>query len=167
MSSLHLKNLTWLLLSIIIIVIDQVTKLYFNQKLQLGQSIELLPVLNWTLAYNYGAAFSFLHDAGGWQRWFFAGIALVVSTGLLIWLLRLKQNERFLALAISLLLGGAIGNVYDRVSYGYVIDFIHVFYQTWHFPIFNVADCAITVAAIMLIIDSLFLEKKRQVTVND
>lgn len=100
-----------------------------------------------------------MHDAGGWQRWFFAGIALVVSTGLLIWLVKLKSNERFLALAISLLLGGAIGNVYDRVSYGYVIDFIHVFYQTWHFPIFNVADCAITIAAIMLIIDSLFLEK--------
>ncbi|MFO1391333.1 MAG: signal peptidase II [Agitococcus sp.] len=167
MQSLQFQNLKWLVLTLIIIIADQLTKLYFNQHLQLGQSIELLPVLNWTLAYNYGAAFSFLHDAGGWQRWFFAGIALVVSTGLLIWLLRLKQNERFLALAISLLLGGAIGNVYDRVSYGYVIDFIHVFYQTWHFPIFNVADCAITVAAIMLIIDSLFLEKKRQVTVND
>ncbi|HMY82567.1 MAG TPA: signal peptidase II [Agitococcus sp.] len=164
MSSLHLKNLTWLLLSIIIIVIDQVTKLYFNQKLQLGQSIELLPVLNWTLAYNYGAAFSFLHDAGGWQRWFFAGIAVVVSLGLTIWLVKLEKNAKFLAFAIALLLGGAIGNLYDRMTYGYVIDFIHVFYQTWHFPIFNVADCAITVGAIMLIIDSLFFEQKRQVS---
>ena len=164
MSSLHLKNLTWLLLSIIIIVIDQVTKLYFNQKLQLGQSIELLPVLNWTLAYNYGAAFSFLPDAGGWQRWFFAGIAVVVSLGLTIWLIKLEKNAKFLAFAIALLLGGAIGNLYDRMTYGYVIDFIHVFYQTWHFPIFNVADCAITVGAIMLIIDSLFFEQKRQVS---
>ena len=164
MSSLHLKNLTWLLLSIIIIVIDQVTKLYFNQKLQLGQSIELLPVLNWTLAYNYGAAFSFLPDAGGWQRWFFAGIAVVVSLGLTIWLIKLEKNAKFLAFAIALLLGGAIGNLYDRMPYGYVIDFIHVFYQTWHFPIFNVADCAITVGAIMLIIDSLFFEQKRQVS---
>ncbi|MDO8415704.1 MAG: signal peptidase II [Agitococcus sp.] len=160
-SSLNLKNLNWLMISVIIIVIDQVTKLYFNQHLQLGQSIELLPVLNWTLAYNYGAAFSFLHDAGGWQRWFFAAIALVVSTGLIVWLTKLGQNTKFLALAIALLLGGAIGNVYDRISYGYVIDFIHVYYQTWHFPVFNIADCAITVGAIMLIIDSLFLEKKR------
>lgn len=160
-SSLNLKNLNWLMISVIIIVIDQVTKLYFNQHLQLGQSIELLPVLNWTLAYNYGAAFSFLHDAGGWQRWFFAVIALVVSTGLIVWLTKLGHNTKFLALAIALLLGGAIGNVYDRISYGYVIDFIHVYYQTWHFPVFNVADCAITVGAIMLIIDSLFFEKKR------
>ena len=96
------------MISVIIIVIDQVTKLYFNQHLQLGQSIELLPVLNWTLAYNYGAAFSFLHNAGGWQRWFFAAIALVVSTGLTVWLTKLGQNTKFLALAIALLLGGAI-----------------------------------------------------------
>ena len=164
MSSLHLKNLTWLLLSIIIIVIDQVTKLYFNQHLQLGESISLLPVLHWTLAYNYGAAFSFLHDAGGWQRWFFAGIAVVVSLGLTIWLIKLEKNAKFLAFAIALLLGGAMGNLYDRMAYGYVIDFIHVFYQTWHFPIFNFADCAITVGAIMLMIDSLFFEQKRQVS---
>ena len=98
------------MVSIIIIILDQVTKLYFNQHLQLGQSIELLPVLNWTLAYNYGAAFSFLHDAGGWQRWFFAAIALVVSTGLIVWLTKLSHNTKFLALAIALLLG-AIGNV--------------------------------------------------------
>ncbi len=160
-SSLSLKNLSWLLISIGIIAFDQLTKFYFNQHLQLGQSVDLLPVFSWTLAYNYGAAFSFLHDAGGWQRWFFAAIALVVCTGLVVWLTRLSANTKFLALAIALLLGGAIGNVYDRISYGYVIDFIHVHYQTWHFPVFNLADCAITVGAIMLIIDSLFLEKKR------
>jgi signal peptidase II len=159
--SLNLKNLNWLLVSVCVIALDQLSKLYFNQHLQLGQSIELLPVFSWTLAYNYGAAFSFLHDAGGWQRWFFAAIAVVVSTGLAIWLTRLSQNTKFLALAIALLLGGAIGNVYDRIAYGYVIDFIHVHYLTWHFPVFNLADCAITVGAIMLIIDSLFLEKKR------
>jgi signal peptidase II len=164
MQSLNFKNLSWLLLSSVVILFDQITKLYFNQHLQLGQSIELLPVLNWTLAYNYGAAFSFLHDAGGWQRWFFAIIAIVVSTGLSIWLLKLDHKAKFLSFAIALLLGGAIGNVYDRIAYGYVIDFIHVYYQTWHFPIFNVADCAISIGAAMLIIDSLFLEQKRQVT---
>ena len=158
--SLNLKNLNWLMISVIIIVIDQVTKLYFNQNLQLGQSIELLPVLNWTLAYNYGAAFSFLSDAGAGNV-VFCLHCVSVSTGLIVWLTKLGQNTKFLALAIALLLGGAIGNVYDRISYGYVIDFIHVYYQTWHFPVFNVADCAITVGAIMLIIDSLFLEKKR------
>lgn len=164
MQSLNFKNLSWLLLSSVVIFFDQITKLYFNQHLQLGQSIELLPVLNWTLAYNYGAAFSFLHDAGGWQRWFFALIAIVVSTGLSIWLLKLDHKAKFLSLAIALLLGGAMGNVYDRIAYGYVIDFIHFYYQTWHFPIFNVADCAISIGAAMLIIDSLFLEQKRQVT---
>lgn len=163
MQSMNLKNLSWLVVSVVVIVLDQITKLYFNQHLQLGQSIELLPVLNWTLAYNYGAAFSFLHDAGGWQRWFFSVLAIVVSSALVIWLSRLK-DAKFLALALALLLGGAIGNAHDRIAYGYVIDFIHVYYQTWHFPVFNVADCAITVGAIMLIIDSLFLEKKRQVS---
>jgi signal peptidase II len=87
---------------------------------------------------------------------FLPPLPVVVSTGLTIWLVKLDHKAKFLALAIALLLGGAIGNVYDRISYGYVIDFIHVYYQTWHFPIFNVADCAITVGAIMLIIDSFF-----------
>jgi signal peptidase II len=163
MQSLNFKNLSWLLLSSVVILFDQITKLYFNQHLQLGQSIELLPVLNWTLAYNYGAAFSFLHDAGGWQRWFFAIIAFVVSTGLTSMVGKIRPQSQVFGLAIALLLGGAIGNVYDRIAYGYVIDFIHVYYQTWHFPIFNIADCAITYWCIMLIIDSLFLEKKRLV----
>lgn len=164
MQPMNLKNLSWLAVSVLVIIVDQITKLYFNQHLQLGQSIELLPVLNWTLAYNYGAAFSFLHDAGGWQRWFFSVLAVLVSAALVVWLTRLERQARWLAVAISLLLGGAIGNAHDRIAYGYVIDFIHVYYQSWHFPVFNVADCAITVGAIMLIIDSLFLEKKRQVS---
>lgn len=163
MHALHFQNLKWLFVSCIVIIADQLSKLYFNQQLQLGQSIDLLPVLKWTLAYNYGAAFSFLHDAGGWQRWFFAIIAIVVSSMLIIWLVKLDKTAKFLAFALAFLLGGAIGNVYDRISYGYVIDFIHVYYQNWHFPIFNIADCAITVGAIMLVIDSVFSEQKRQV----
>ncbi|MBP8852685.1 MAG: signal peptidase II [Moraxellaceae bacterium] len=160
------KNFSWLWLALIIIVLDQATKWYFSATMQLGDSINLLPGFNWTLAHNYGAAFSFLHDAGGWQRWFFAGIALVVSGGILFWLRSVPANARFLACALVLVLGGALGNLYDRMMLGYVVDFVHVYYGTWHFPAFNIADAGITVGAIMLIIDSLFLEKKREVA-ND
>ncbi|HQX89388.1 MAG TPA: signal peptidase II [Moraxellaceae bacterium] len=160
------KNFSWLWLALIIIVLDQASKWYFSSTMQLGDSINLLPGFNWTLAHNYGAAFSFLHDAGGWQRWFFAGIALVVSGGILFWLRSVPANARFLACALVLVLGGALGNLYDRMMLGYVVDFVHVYYGTWHFPAFNIADAGITVGAIMLIIDSLFLEKKREVA-ND
>lgn len=156
------KNFKWLWLSIAVIVFDYLTKAYFSATMQLGQSIELLPVFNWTLAHNYGAAFSFLHDAGGWQRWFFGGIAVVVSVGIIFWLSTLKKNMAFLACALALVLGGALGNLYDRMVLGYVVDFIHVHYNGWHFPAFNIADCGITIGAIMLVVDSLFLEKKRQ-----
>lgn len=157
------KNIQWLWLALLIIVLDYWTKTYFTQRLMLGESIEVIPTLfNWTMAHNYGAAFSFLHDAGGWQRWFFAGIAITVSFGLSWWLVKLPANARWLACALALVLGGAIGNLYDRMVHGYVVDFIHVYYGTWHFPAFNIADCGITVGAIMLIIDSLFLEKRRE-----
>lgn len=157
------KNIQWLWLALLIIVLDYWTKSYFTQRLMLGESIEVIPSLfNWTMAHNYGAAFSFLHDAGGWQRWFFAGIAITVSVGLSWWLVKLPANARWLACALALVLGGAIGNLYDRMVHGYVVDFIHVYYGTWHFPAFNIADCGITVGAIMLIIDSLFLEKRRE-----
>lgn len=156
------NNLKWLILSAVVIVLDYVTKAWFSATMQLGESISLLPVFNWTLAHNYGAAFSFLHDAGGWQRWFFGGIAVVVSVGIVWWLTTLRQGMAFLAVALALVLGGAIGNLYDRMVHGYVVDFIHVHYQGWHFPAFNIADMAITVGAIMLIIDSLFFESRRQ-----
>lgn len=156
------KNFSWLWLAALVIVLDQATKMYFSATMQLGESVSLLPVFSWTLAHNYGAAFSFLHDAGGWQRWFFAGIALVVSGGILFWLKTLPANARFLACALVLVLGGALGNLYDRMMLGYVVDFIHVHYGTWHFPAFNIADCGISVGAAMLIFDSLFFEKKRE-----
>ena len=156
------KNFSWLWLAALVIVLDQATKMYFSATMQLGESVSLLPVFSWTLAHNYGAAFSFLHDAGGWQRWFFAGIALVVSGGILFWLKTLPANARFLACALVLVLGCALGNLYDRMMLGYVVDFIHVHYGTWHFPAFNIADCGISVGAAMLIFDSLFFEKKRE-----
>lgn len=159
----NLKNLHWLWLGLVILVLDQWSKTYFENLLDLGQSIDLLPVFSWTLAYNTGAAFSFLHDAGGWQRWFFIALALGVCSAMTVWLTRLPANAKVLMAGIGLLVGGALGNVYDRFVLGYVIDFIHVHYQTWHFPAFNVADCGITIGAALLIVDSLFLESKRQV----
>lgn len=161
-STVNLKNLHWLWLGAVIFVLDQWSKTYFERLLDHGQSIDLLPVFSWTLAYNTGAAFSFLHDAGGWQRWFFIVLAISVCSGMVVWLSRLPANARWLMAGIGLLVGGALGNVYDRFMLGYVIDFIHVHYQSWHFPAFNVADCGITVGAALLVIDSLFLEPKRQ-----
>ncbi|HEX5276577.1 MAG TPA: signal peptidase II [Fluviicoccus sp.] len=161
-STVNLKNLHWLWLGVVVFVLDQWSKTYFERLLDHGQSIDLLPVFSWTLAYNTGAAFSFLHDAGGWQRWFFIVLAISVCAGMVVWLSRLPANARWLMAGIGLLVGGALGNVYDRFTLGYVIDFIHVHYQTWHFPAFNVADCGITVGAALLVIDSLFLEPKRQ-----
>lgn len=161
-SSVSLKNLHWLWLSLFVIVIDQATKYYFNHWLQIpGNSVEVLPVFNWTLAYNYGAAFSFLHDAGGWQRWFFVALALSVGSALTVWLTKVPPKATVLLLGLALLIGGALGNVYDRLVLGYVIDFIHVHYQNAHFPAFNIADCGITVGATLLVIDALFLEPKR------
>ena len=152
----------WLWISVAVFALDYITKVWASGSLVYGWPQPVLPVLSWTLAHNTGAAFSFLHDAGGWQRWFFVAIALVVSTALLLWLRRLPTGARWLPVAIALLLGGALGNLYDRALTGYVVDFIHVHYRDWNFPAFNIADCGITVGAIMLIIDSLFLEARRE-----
>ena len=143
-------KLAWLWLSALVIVLDQVSKLYFENSLSLYQQIVIIPDLfSWTLAYNTGAAFSFLADAGGWQRWFFAVVALAVSVMLVIWMKGLKQHESWLAVALALVLGGALGNLFDRVVYGHVIDFILVHWQQrWYFPAFNLADSAITVGAV-------------------
>lgn len=157
------KNLNWLWLSLAVIIVDLATKAWFSAHMVEGESRDLLPFFSWTLAHNYGAAFSFLHDAGGWQRWLFGGIAVAVSSGIVWWLTKLKGGEAFLAAGLALVLGGALGNLYDRITLGYVVDFVHVHYGSWHFPAFNVADCGITVGAFILIIDSLFLEKGRQV----
>lgn len=152
----------WLWLSVAVIVLDFITKVWATESLIYGWPREVLPFLNWTLAHNTGAAFSFLHDAGGWQRWFFVTIAVAVSVGLLVWLSRLPSGSRWLPVAIALLLGGAIGNLHDRAVQGYVVDFIHLHWAGWNFPAFNIADCGISIGAAMLIIDSLFLEGRRE-----
>lgn len=145
--------LKWLWLSLVVVGLDQVSKFWVVSNFRLYESISLLPSLNLTYVQNTGAAFSFLSTAGGWQRWFFVGIALVATIVLTIWLARLKSNERWMAATLSLILGGAIGNLYDRIAYAYVIDFIDVYYETWHWPVFNVADSAISIGVVMMLVD--------------
>ena len=149
----------WYLLACLIVVFDQLTKYWVSSVFSYGETLELLPVLNLTLVHNLGAAFSFLSDAGGWQRWFFAIVSLVVSIVLVVWLYRLPARQTLLASALALVLGGAIGNLWDRVVLGYVIDFIDVHYQQYHWPAFNVADAAITLGAVLLILESFLAPK--------
>ena len=156
--------LVWYLLSLLVIIIDQGTKWLAETKLTFLEPIPVIePFLNWTLAYNYGAAFSFLADAGGWQKWFFSGLALVISLFLLVYLIRAPRNAKLLSLGLAMVLGGAIGNLIDRVRLGKVVDFIHVHYaDVWHYPIFNIADMAICIGVAIIVIDMLFLEGKRE-----
>ncbi|RIA19796.1 signal peptidase II [Ectopseudomonas oleovorans] len=153
--SARFGHLPWLLLSVLILVVDRVTKDFFEGSLNMYQRIQVIPdYFDWTLAYNTGAAFSFLADADGWQRWFFAAIAIVVSVVLVVWLKRLKRHETLLAVALAMVLGGALGNLYDRVVLGHVVDFILVHWQNrWYFPAFNLADTFITIGAILLALD--------------
>lgn len=156
-------QLVWLWLSVLVIALDQASKHWFEHNLSLYEQIVVIPDLfSWTLAYNKGAAFSFLADQGGWQRWFFALVALVASVVLFVWMKRLKSHERLLAAGLALVLGGALGNLYDRVVLGHVVDFILVHWQDrWFFPAFNLADSAITVGASILILD-MIVNKKEQ-----
>ena len=147
--------LIWLLLSLVVIVLDQLSKYWVDHAMQLYQSIELLPGLQLTYVRNTGAAFGFLSQAGGWQRWFFIGLGISASGLIGWWLYRLERCRQIEAMSWALVLGGALGNVIDRVLYGYVIDFLDVYYQDWHWPAFNVADSAISLGVVLLLIDSL------------
>ncbi len=149
----------WLLLSFLVVVLDQLTKLWAQSALQYHQPIPVMPMFNLTLAYNTGAAFSFLSDAGGWQRWFFIVLTLIICGIILRWIWNMRAQERLHAAALALILGGAIGNLIDRVWLGYVIDFIDIYYQRYHWPIFNIADSAITVGVILLMYD-LFVNQR-------
>lgn len=144
----------WLWLAFSLIVLDQSTKLAIGHLMQLYQSIQLLDFFNLTYVHNTGAAFSFLSGQNGWQRWFFSILAVVMSLVMILWIKRLKDNETLLGVSLSLILGGAIGNLIDRLVYGYVIDFLDVYYHSWHWPAFNVADSAITIGVGLMLIDS-------------
>ena len=157
-------GLRWLWLALVVIVVDQLSKQLVVNMLMLHETLPLLPSLNLLRAENTGAAFSFLSSASGWQRWFFIVLAVSVSGFLIIWLKRLTTGQRLQAAALALILGGALGNLCDRVVHGYVIDFIDVYYQVWHFPVFNIADSAITVGAILLILDAMLYATSRSDT---
>ncbi len=147
------RRMRWLWLSLLVVVLDLATKAMASSLLRYAEPVAVLPVLDLTLVHNTGAAFSMLADAGGWQRYFFIGVAVLISGVLMVWILRLPSSERWQAAALALVLGGALGNLYDRVTLGYVVDFISVHYERWYFPAFNIADSAITVGAVMIFID--------------
>ncbi len=152
--------LKWLGLSIVVVLLDQASKLWIDSTMRLFESIPLTSFFNLTYVHNTGAAFSFLSEAGGWQRWFFAVLALVISGVLIVWMIRLQAHERLMAVALSLVLGGAIGNLIDRVAYGYVIDFLDFYYQSWHWPAFNVADMAICLGVFLMLLENFQSEQE-------
>jgi len=147
------SKLRWLWLAVLVIVLDLGSKAMATAMLTYGNPVPVMPLFNLTLLHNTGAAFSFLAGAAGWQRWFFVSLALVVSVVLVVWLKSLRRHETWSAIAIVLILGGALGNVYDRVVHGYVVDFLHFYWNGYHFPAFNIADTAITIGAGMMILD--------------
>ena len=154
-------GLRWLWLSLAVIVADQLSKFLVVSNFELYEAVDVLPVFELTRLHNTGAAFSLLAQASGWQRWFFIGLAAVVSGGIIYWLRNLPRDSApFLPVALALVLGGALGNLVDRVWHGYVIDFLHFHWEAAYFPAFNVADSAITVGAGLLILDAI-LEGRR------
>lgn len=148
------SQLKWLWLSLLIIVLDQITKLVAENLLPFHQPVNVMPYFDWYLTYNTGAAFSFLADAGGWQRWFFTITSIVISTVIIVWVKKLESDDHLTAISLCLILGGAIGNLIDRIYLGYVIDYIQVWLGTYPWPAFNIADAAIFIGAAVLIVSS-------------
>ena len=144
----------YLFLALLVLIADQISKWWAQMSLPMAQAIKVTDFLNWFLIYNSGAAFSFLSQAGGWQRWFFTIIG-IVAAAVIIWLLQKNTQDRPFCIALALILGGAIGNVLDRLLYGAVVDFIDVHYHGWHWPAFNLADSAISIGATLIVINEI------------
>lgn len=159
MTSPGLSVIRWYLLAVVVIVFDQWTKQLVSSQFQYGETLSVTPFFNLTLVHNLGAAFSFLSNAGGWQRWFFTLLGFAVSLFIILWMWRIKHSQKLLGMALALVLGGALGNVWDRMVLGYVVDFIDIYYLDYHWPAFNIADSAITCGAILLILESLLSGK--------
>ena len=147
----------WLGLAALVVVLDQVTKLWISNTFVYGESLAVLSFFNLVLVHNTGAAFSFLSDAGGMQRWLFSAIAIIASIWI-VWMLRRHAQQKLLSFALALILGGALGNLIDRIAYGYVVDFLDFYWGTYHFPAFNLADSAISCGAALLLLES-FMNK--------
>ena len=147
-------GLRWLWITVLALVLDQVTKIYILNSFALYERLEVTFFFNITHVHNYGAAFSFLSDAGGWQRWFFTAIAIAVSALMLWWMKQAKREQLLLPISMAFILSGALGNLYDRLAYGYVVDFLDFHWAGYHWPAFNVADSAIFIGAALMIWDA-------------
>lgn len=154
--------LRWLWLTLLVILLDLGSKWLASEWLVYARPVPLLPFFNLTLLHNPGAAFSFLASAGGWQRWFFALVAIGVCALLLQWLRTTPARHWWMRMGLALIMGGALGNLYDRITHGHVVDFISLHYGGWYFPAFNLADTAITIGAAILIVDMLFFSGRNQ-----
>jgi signal peptidase II len=154
------SSLRLLWISVLVIVLDQIAKQVAQASLPLHQLVEVLPGFDWYLTYNKGAAFSFLADAGGWQRWFFTITTVVISVVILFWIKQVPREEKITAVSLCLILGGALGNLIDRIYLGYVIDYIQVWLGSYPWPAFNIADAAISVGAVILILSSFIGSEK-------
>ena len=148
------RLLAWLGLALLVVVLDQLSKALILDAFQLGDSRQVTSFFNVVRVHNTGAAFSFLAGASGWQRWFFVALG-ITATGFIVWLLRSHPSQKLFCLAVTLIMGGALGNVVDRLLHGYVVDFIQVHWAGWYFPSFNLADSAITLGAVLLIVDEI------------
>jgi len=149
-----IKVYRWFALTLISVILDQISKHMVVEQMELYQNIEVMPFFNFFYVHNYGAAFSFLSDQSGWQRWFFSIVTILISLGIVFWLTKLKPSQKLLIIALTLVLGGALGNLYDRLVYGYVIDFIDWYVGDYHWPAFNIADASISLGAVLLILDT-------------
>lgn len=159
---LQARNARWLLIALAVLILDQASKQVVATYIVFGERIPVIPgFFDLIYTVNPGAAFSLLADAGGWQRWFLTLVALVISVVLTIWLLRLPTASRWMPITLTLILGGALGNVVDRILYGHVADFLLFYWQNYHFPAFNVADIAISVGAVMLLVDAFWLAPRQ------
>lgn len=156
------KKHLWMFVAISVLILDRLTKHLVLNYLPLGEPVNILPLLNFTFTFNPGAAFSLLKQASGWQEWLFSTIAIGVSIFLIIWQLKIPVQYLWLKIASALVLGGTLGNLYDRVVYHKVIDFLDFYCKQWHYPVFNIADSAICIGAAMLIIDILRQEKNKK-----
>ncbi|ATZ95905.1 MULTISPECIES: signal peptidase II [Dickeya] len=160
--SIGATGLRWLWLAALVLVVDLGSKQWVMTHFQLGESVSLVPFFNFTYAHNYGAAFSFLADKGGWQRWLFAVIALVIIVALLAMMHRSSASQKLNNIAYSLIIGGAIGNLADRLVHGYVIDFLDFYVGNWHYPTFNLADSAIVVGALLIVLEGFLASPQKK-----
>lgn len=155
-------GLRWLWLALVVLVVDLGSKQWVMTHFQLGESLPLIPFFNLTYAHNPGAAFSFLADKDGWQRWFFAVIALAITAALLVLMYRSSASQKLINIAYAMIIGGAVGNLTDRLVHGYVIDFVDFYINDWHYPIFNIADAGICIGALLIVLEGFFVSSEKK-----